>query len=55
MPDLKTKNRLKSLSIEATIIRKDGTIEPLGEISYYHKNPLKRFMWKLKRWIKGAK
>lgn len=36
-----------SISVEATIIRKDGTVEQLGTVAFYHKNPLKRWWWHL--------
>lgn len=32
----------QSVTIEATIIRADGKVEPLGTVAYWHKNPLKR-------------
>jgi hypothetical protein len=36
--------RPKEASIEAVIIRADGTKVPLGVISYWHRNPLMR-LW----------
>lgn len=39
----------KMASIEAVITRADGTVERLGTISYYHRNPLKRVWWKVKK------
>ena len=39
----------KEIELIATIIRADGTKEELGVIDYWHKNPIKRFVWKLKR------
>jgi hypothetical protein len=33
---------LKSASIEAVIIRRDGTRVPLGKVAVYHRNPLIR-------------
>lgn len=44
----------KMASIDAVIIRADGTRVNLGTIAYYHKNPLKRLWWKIKRFIKGV-
>lgn len=38
----------KEVVIEATVIRADGTREELGQISYWHKNPLRRLAHKLK-------
>lgn len=39
----------KEIQLIATITRADGTVEELGIIDYYHKNPIKRFIWKLKK------
>lgn len=41
--------KLKSRSIEAVVIRADGTREDLGVVSYQHSNPLKTFAWYLIR------
>lgn len=40
---------VKQMTIEAIIIRKDGTREDLGVVSYYHKNPIKRLLWNVKK------
>ena len=39
----------KEIELIATIIRADGTKEELGVIDYWHCNPIKRFIWKLKK------
>jgi hypothetical protein len=39
----------KEIELIATIIRADGSVEQLGVIDYWHKNPIKRFIWKLKK------
>jgi hypothetical protein len=41
--------------ISATITRADGSIEELGEISYWHRNPFKRYAWNLKQKLKEIK
>lgn len=41
----------KEIELIATIIRADGTIEQLGVIDYFHKNPIKRFIWRIKKWL----
>lgn len=46
------KSGVKESSIQAVIIRADGTKEDLGTISYWHQNPFKRFWFKLKKFIK---
>lgn len=43
----------KMVSIEATIIRANGKVEPQGVISYWHRNPLKRFWFWLKQSVKA--
>ncbi len=45
--------KIVETSIEATVTRADGRIEHLGTISYYHKNPLRRLLWRVGRWLKG--
>ena len=42
----------KEIHLVATIRRADGTIEELGVIDYWHKNPIKRFIWKLKKFLR---
>ena len=39
----------KEIELIATIIRADGTVEQLGVIDYWHKNPIKRIIWRLKK------
>lgn len=39
----------KSASIEITVIRADGTVEHHGVVSYWHRNPVKRFLYRLRR------
>jgi hypothetical protein len=41
----------KEIELIATITRADGTVEQLGVIDYYHKNPIKLFIWKLKKFL----
>ena len=41
----------KELQLVATIIRADGTVEELGVIQYWHKNPIKRLIWRIKAWL----
>ena len=41
----------KELHLSATVIRADGTVVELGVIDYYHKNPIKRLIWRLKKWL----
>lgn len=40
-------------TIELIVTRADGTIEDLGVVSYWHRNPLKRLAWRVKQFIQG--
>ena len=46
-----TQTNAKELQLIATVIRADGTREELGVIDYWHKNPIKRLIWRIKRWL----
>lgn len=39
----------QEVTLELTVIRADGRIEPLGIVSYWHRNPLKRLWWRVKK------
>jgi hypothetical protein len=39
---------IKSVALEATIIRADGTEEPQGIVAYSHRNPLKQMLVRLR-------
>lgn len=39
---------IEEARIQAVVIRADGRREDLGMISYYHRNPLRRWLWRLK-------
>ena len=41
----------KELQLSARVIRADGTVEEYGVIDYWHKNPIKRFIWRIKKWL----
>ena len=42
-------------SISAKVIRKDGSVEDLGEISYWSKSWRKRLMFKVKKFFRKTK
>jgi hypothetical protein len=48
---LVSQSNAKEIQLVATITRADGTVEQLGVIDYWHKNPIKQFIWKLKKFI----
>ena len=43
----------KEIELSAVIIRADGTVEELGVIDYWHRNPIKRFIWRIKKWLRS--
>jgi hypothetical protein len=43
----------KEAQISAVITRADGTVEHLGVVSYWHRNPLKRIFWSIKKWLQS--
>ena len=45
--------RISEASIEAVVTRADGSVERLGTIAYYSRNPLKRLAWRIGRWLRG--
>lgn len=49
MSDMGAKGGIREVTIEAVVIRKDGSREELGVISSWHKNPLVRLARKLRR------
>jgi hypothetical protein len=53
MPEQNAKGGIREATIEVTVIRKDGTREDHGVVSYYHKNPLKRAVWALKQKLRS--
>lgn len=52
MGSIRATGKIKQAKIEAVVTRKDGTTENLGTISYYHRNPLKRLIFKVKQALK---
>ena len=51
MTRLCTRGRAREVTVCAVITRADGSTEPLGTVSYWHRNPLKRLFWRLKTWL----
>ena len=46
-----SKMSVKSAQISAKIIRADGSVEELGVVSYWHKNPVKRLWFRFRKFI----
>jgi hypothetical protein len=49
MADMIVPGDVRAATIEAVIVRADGTTERLGVISSYHRNPLRRAWARLQR------
>ena len=43
----------KEIQLVATITRADGTVEELGVIDYYHRNPIKMLIWRFTKWLRS--
>lgn len=44
-----------AISVEATVIRADGRVERLGVIAYHHRNPLRRWAWRIGQMLRGRR
>jgi hypothetical protein len=42
-----------SATLSVVVTRADGTVEDLGIVSYWHKNPLKRLAWRATKFLQG--
>jgi len=51
---LLTHGQAKESRLTAVVTRADGSVENLGTIAYYNKNPLLRLLWRVRRLIKAA-
>jgi len=52
MTAIRPRQGMSQMSIRAVITRADGTVEDLGTISYWHKNPLRRLAYRIGRLFK---
>jgi hypothetical protein len=46
-------SKVKEMVLSAQVIRADGTVEDLGTIQYWHSNPIKRIIWRIKTWLRS--
>ena len=53
MSQINTRIEVKEQSVSAVVTRADGTVEDLGLIAYYHRNPLRRMAYKIRKLLKG--
>jgi hypothetical protein len=49
---LLTRANVREATISITVTRADGSVEHMGVVSYWHRNPLKRTWFAAKRAIK---
>lgn len=49
MSDLVATGKQVERSISAVVTRADGSVEDLGVIAYWHRNPLRRWAWRLRK------
>lgn len=54
MTEQKARGAVKEATIEIVVLRANGDREELGIVSYWHKNPLRRWAFALRRRVKGA-
>lgn len=47
--------KVQKSTISAVITRADGTVEDLGVIAYWHRNPLRRWAWALRQRFRKGK
>lgn len=51
---METKGRVQKVTWEAVVIRADGSKEDLGTVAYYHRNPLRRWAWAVKNYLRNT-
>lgn len=52
MTSVHSRQGMSQIAVSAVITRADGTVEDLGMISYWHKNPLRRLAYRIGRLLK---
>lgn len=53
MGQIKTDAKAKKISLEVVVTHADGTVEDLGEVACFHKNPLRRWLRPLQKKVKS--
>lgn len=48
MTSINIHRQAKEATVSIVVTRANGTVENLGVVSYWHRNPLKRLWWKIK-------
>jgi hypothetical protein len=57
MANVQARSGFGQVEITAVITRADGTVEDLGTVSYWHKNPFRRLAYRLRRliaWLRSS-
>lgn len=45
---------IESFELSMKVFNADGTLKKdLGVVNYWHKNPLKRLLWRFKSWLQS--
>jgi hypothetical protein len=52
MATVQTSVPAREAIIEMIVTRADGTVENLGVVSYWHRNPFKRLLWRIRKMLK---
>lgn len=52
---LLAQGKAESAEFRAVITRADGTVEDLGTIAYWHRNPFRRWAWTIARLVSNLK
>lgn len=52
MPLTNIPENAKSVAIDAVITRANGDVVNLGTIVFWHKNPIFRWAWGIKNWLR---
>lgn len=55
MTNFRAKGKIKTVTFNAVVTRADGTVEDLGVIARYDRNPIKRLLYNIKQLIKTFK
>jgi hypothetical protein len=48
---MEAESKIKEASIAAVVVRADGRREDLGVVSFWNRNPFKRLLWRINRWL----
>lgn len=51
MSNVSVESGAREATIEMIVTRADGTVENLGVVTYWHRNPLKRLWWRTKKYL----